>query len=223
VKVAFISDLHANFEAVAALAPRLSSADIVVCLGDLLGYYCQVNEVIDWVRENVTLCVMGNHDSFVLKGCPEGMPPAVQFGIEHAASVLDPDHALWLKDLPLVWGGVIGEKSVLIAHGSPWNPLGDYLYADSTRLAHLSDFKFDLVAFGQTHRFLARKEESKLLLNPGAVGQSRDSNTLGQATAAVVDFETMEVTGLVESYDKTKVLQMARALGAGEWITKYMV
>jgi putative phosphoesterase len=223
MKVAFISDLHANFEAVAALSPRLAAADMVVCLGDLLGYYCQVNEVMEWVRDNVSLCVLGNHDSFVLKGCPAGVPPAVRFGVEHAASVLEPDHASWLNKLPLVWGGNVADKSVLLAHGSPWNPLEDYLYADSPNLSRLSDFDFDLVVFGQTHRFFEKRETSRLLLNPGAVGQSRDAATIGHATAAMVDLATMQVTKFVEPYDAAKVLNIARAKGADEWIAKHMM
>lgn len=223
MKVALISDLHANFEAVRALSPALSAADTVVCLGDLLGYYCQVNEVMDWVREHVTTCVLGNHDAFVLNGCPDGMPPAVKFGVEHAAGILDADHARWLKALPLVWGGRFGEKSMLLAHGSPWSPLEDYLYDDSAKLPELSAFKFDIVAFGQTHRYHLSRSPSGVWINPGAVGQSRDAASLGHATAVILDTESMDVTRCIERYDTAKVIQLARQHGAGEWIGKHLV
>lgn len=223
MKVAFISDLHANLEAARALTPSLSEADMVVCLGDVLGYYCQVNEIMDWVREHVTVCVLGNHDWFVLTGCPDGVPPAVKFGVDHAAATLEADHARWLKNLPLLWGGHLADKSMLIAHGSPWNPLEDYLYDDSPKLPELGDFKFDILGFGQTHRYHLTRSASGLVLNPGAVGQSRDRATLGHATAAIVDTMSMEVTRSIERYDTAKVIQLARQCGAGEWIGKHLV
>jgi putative phosphoesterase len=223
VKAAFISDLHANYEAVSALSPHLAAADVVVCLGDLLGYYCQVNEVMNWVREHVTICVLGNHDAYVLDGCPPDMPPAVKFGVEHAARVLESDHAAWLRALPLTWGGFLGGKKVLLAHGSPWNPMEDYLYADNPALASLSDFAFDIVAFGQTHRFIEKRHANALHLNPGSVGQSRDAATSGHAVAAIVDLDTLQVTRLAEKYDTAKVIGLAQSCGADEWIGKHLI
>lgn len=223
MKVALISDLHANYEAARALTDDLSEVDFVICMGDLLGYYCQVNEIMDWVRAHVSVCVMGNHDWFVLKGCPEDVPPAVEFGVEHAAGILDPDHARWLGQLPLVWGGELAGRTLFVAHGSPWNPLEDYLYADSPRLAGLDEFNFDLMAFGQTHRYYSRRDGAKLVINPGAVGQSRDPATLGRATAAIVDLTTMEITRQIRPYDVEKVIRLARRQGADEWIQKFLM
>jgi len=223
MKVAFISDLHANYEALSVLTSRLMEADMIMCLGDLTGYYCQVNEVVDWVRETADVCVLGNHDLFVLKGCPSDAPPGVRFGIEHAAASLEPGHLEWLRGLPHLWGGEIGGKTVLLSHGSPWDPMRDYLYADSPKLDELDAFAFDVIAFGQTHRRIERQRNGRLLLNPGAVGQSRDVETLGCATAAFVDFPSLKVTQVAEPYDTSKVLGLARACGASDWIAKHLV
>ena len=223
MKVAILSDLHANYEAVRAVADDLAQADAVLCLGDLLGYYCQVNETMDWAREHVTHCVLGNHDHDVLHGCPEDVPPAVRFGIEFAAKTLDPSHAAWLRQLPLTWEGRLDDRSFLLVHGSPWNPLGGYLYADNPQLSELAQLDFDVIAFGQTHRFLQRRHGDRVHLNPGAVGQSRDSETISFACAVMLDTRTMEIERLIRNFDAANVVRLARSHGAGAWIEKYLI
>lgn len=223
MQVAIISDLHANYEAVRAIAGDLAQADAVLCLGDVLGYYCQVNETMDWVRENVTHCVLGNHDHHVLHGCPEHLPPAVRFGADFAARNLAPEHAGWLRQLPLTWEGRLDDRTFLLVHGSPWNPLEDYLYENNPRLAELAGLKFDMVAFGQTHRFFERRHEMHLHLNPGAVGQSRDRETLGCACAVMLDTRTMEIRRLIRKFDAMAVVSLAQEHGAGPWIEKHLI
>ena len=111
MRLALISDIHANFEALRALSDVLAEADQVLCLGDLVGYYCQVNEVIDYLRSLNALCLMGNHDNFLLHGYPPDALPAVRFGIEFADRVIDAGHRQWLASLPLAWGGFLGGRS----------------------------------------------------------------------------------------------------------------
>ncbi|MFC1461805.1 metallophosphoesterase family protein, partial [Verrucomicrobiota bacterium] len=192
MRLALISDIHANAEALGVLADVLSDADRVLCLGDLVGYYCQVNETIEAIRSLDPICVLGNHDHFLLDGCSDDEPPAVRFGIEFAAKTIAPEHRQWLASLPLVWEGVLGGRSVLMTHGSPWHPLTDYLYADNPALNELKDFDFDVITFAQTHRALERTESRPFLLNPGSVGQSRDVRA--QACAMILDTDSMAVT-----------------------------
>ncbi|NQT94804.1 MAG: metallophosphoesterase family protein [Lentisphaerae bacterium] len=221
MRLALISDIHANFEALRALSDVLTEADQVLCLGDLVGYYCQVNEVIDYVRSLNALCLMGNHDNFLLHGCPSDAPPAVRFGIQFAERVIDADHCRWLASLPLVWGGFLGGRSFLLTHGSPWCPLNDYLYDDSPALAGLEAFDYDVVAFGQTHRTLLRVERRPFLLNPGSVGQPRDVKA--QACALVVDTSTMTVERVVRPFDVDAVVHLAIQNGAREWVSKHLL
>lgn len=221
MRIAFLSDIHANAEAMRVLPAVVTAADEVVCLGDCTGYYCQVNEALDIVRGLNVRGVLGNHDYFVLHGCPPGMNDAVRFGVEYARRVLSPDHRAWLASLPLVWGGAIGGRTMLLAHGSPWRPLEDYLYADNPAIHDLDRFAYDVVAFGQTHRALVRDDRAPLLLNPGSVGQSRDHP--GVACALVLDTETLVVERIACPYDVGPVIALAERHGAGSWITKHLV
>jgi putative phosphoesterase len=222
VKLALISDLHANYEALQAVAEDVVEADVVACAGDLLGYYCQVNETLEWVRANVDYCVLGNHDHYVLNGCPDSAPPAVRFGVEFARRNIDPQHFDWLGHLSLTTEFSAGGKSFYLVHGSPWSPLEDYLYVDSPKIEELFAMSPDVIAFGQTHRFFSRNIGGRLRLNPGSVGQSRDPHTSGDACAVVLDTATLEVTRVVRPYDNSSVERLAREHGAGEWIQKFM-
>jgi predicted phosphodiesterase len=67
MRMAVLSDLHANLPALQAVWADLQARrpDAVYCLGDLVGYGAQPNEVIDFVRAEAIPTVMGNYDEGV--------------------------------------------------------------------------------------------------------------------------------------------------------------
>ncbi len=221
MRVVLISDLHANRDALEALSDVLAGADRVLCLGDLVGYYAQVNETLDYLRELEPICVLGNHDRFLLQGCPDDAPEAVRFGIDLADRLIDEDHRRWLATLPWCWGGELAGVSYLLSHGSPWRPFSDYLYEDRLESRRLAEFDYDVIAFGQTHRPLLHTTARPRLVNPGSVGQSRHS--AARACAVIVDSEPLELLPIERSYDPSRVIAAARRLGAGAWIEKHLV
>src|SRR5215470_11639669 len=113
MRLALISDLHANAAALSVLTDLLDAADRVVCLGDVVGYHCQVNETFDLLRRYDPVCILGNHDYYLLRGCPANMPDSVRFGVEYAARVITSDNLSWLARRQLVWGGQLGGLSCL--------------------------------------------------------------------------------------------------------------
>ncbi len=221
MNVLITSDIHANYEALIALEDLFQKADQVICLGDFVGYYCQVNEVLDFLRPFNPICILGNHDSSLLKGVSKETPDAVKFGIEYADKVIEKSHRDWLAGLPHLWGGELDTRTFLLAHGSPWSPMDDYLYPDSPELERLGAFNFNVVAFGQTHRPIQQTDRRPFLINPGSVGQSR--NERGVACATMLDTNAMHATAVSRPYDVTKVVELARANGAKDWITKYLL
>lgn len=222
MRIAVISDLHANFVALHALAADIAKADAIICLGDILGYYCEPRETIEWVQAHVNWCVRGNHDHYVLTGCPHGSPPAVRFGVEFASAHIGPTHKEWLSSLPLTKTLQLEGVSLLLVHGSPWDPLGGYLYEDNPRLNDLQTVGSEVVCFGHTHRFFLRNGHRYVHLNPGSVGQSRDKETVGFACAAIIDTENLSVTRIVRPYNVQNVLKLAYMNGAGPWIEKFL-
>ena len=66
-KVAFVSDVHANLEALQAVLAKLVDMSIY-CLGDIVGYGASPNEVIALLRSRGVTSVLGNHDYAVITG-----------------------------------------------------------------------------------------------------------------------------------------------------------
>jgi putative phosphoesterase len=221
MQLAIISDIHANYEALSAVSDILEKAELVLCLGDFVGYYCQVNEVIDYIRSLNAICVSGNHDNFLLHGCPSSVLPAVRFGIEFAARTISADNREWLSHLPLLWGGFLGERLVLSVHGSPWRPLEDYLYLNNPMFKQLDIFDYDIIAFGQTHRCIQRIGQKPYLLNPGSIGQPRDHK--GVSSLLVLETESMKVEKIERAFDVNRVIDLAIQNGAGEWIGRHLL
>ncbi|HEY9778063.1 MAG TPA: metallophosphoesterase family protein [Planktothrix sp.] len=221
MKIALIADLHANAVAFNSVLDVIDSCDRVVCLGDVVGYYTQVNETIDLLRKYNPLCIMGNHDYFVLNGCPKELQDSVQFGIDYARRTITAQNRQWLASLPQVWGGEVEGISCLFFHGSPWKPMEDYLYSNSQLLEGLDAFKYDLLAFGQTHRPLFRVDIKPYLINPGSIGQSREASLYGKACMAVLDTETKKIQAIVRDYDMPHVINEALSHGAGPWVQKF--
>ena len=67
MRYAFISDIHANIQALDAVFDDIDSQNIdcLICLGDIVGYGPSPAEVIDKLKNTATEFVLGNHDAAV--------------------------------------------------------------------------------------------------------------------------------------------------------------
>src|SRR5207253_2149178 len=67
MRVAVISDVHANFHALDAALRAIDGedVDVVWCLGDVVGYGPRPNECCETVQARADLCLVGNHDLVV--------------------------------------------------------------------------------------------------------------------------------------------------------------
>ncbi len=66
--IGFISDIHGNFPALQAVIEAIDKVgcDKVICLGDIVGYYCMPNECIDLLRNRNVFSLLGNHDYYMI-------------------------------------------------------------------------------------------------------------------------------------------------------------
>jgi diadenosine tetraphosphatase ApaH/serine/threonine PP2A family protein phosphatase len=192
-----LSDVHANFEALAAvLEASAGQWDQVLVLGDLVGYGADPNAVIERVRAlPVAAMVRGNHDKVAC-----GLDSADSFNhvarqaIEWTARELTPGNLRWLAELPR--GPVPVDDLAEICHGAPWDE-DAYLFDERDVERAMPLPGPPLCLFGHTHvpsvfRAGTTVEASlpirgercrveiapreRLLINCGAVGQPRDSD-----------------------------------------------
>jgi putative phosphoesterase len=200
MKVGVLADVHANLPALEAAlsALRERGAEAWICAGDLVGYGPHPNECVARVAELGATCVAGNHDLIALGRLPPDRCIALaRRTLEWTRAVLSADARTYLEGLPVTaeLGGV------LVAHGSLDDP-EEYVARRSRALAELARAPREARALvlGHTHRTLvAVAGDGRLVLNPGAVGQSRD--LLVRARCAVLDTEWLRVERLSLRYD----------------------
>lgn len=107
MKLALLSDLHANLEAVTACLAhaRGEGADAHAFLGDLVGYGADPGPVLELVRAHVergAIVVRGNHDAAAAGGDTRTMDPAAAEAIRWTRARLPEADLAWLGALPLV-------------------------------------------------------------------------------------------------------------------------
>jgi len=221
MKILFISDIHANLQALLALESHIQSANMTICLGDIVGYYCHVNEVIEFLIKHKVVCIQGNHDRYLIEGL-EGQTKAindsVKFGIEFAKECITEQNLIWLQSLPLTLAIKVDNLSILCCHGSPWDTINGYIYEDSNLFAKMQDFQYDIIALGHTHRqFL--KPGKQIVFNPGSVVQARDRE--GIVCAKILDTGSISFKDIYLDYDFQKEINYSLKLGAKDWIYKH--
>lgn len=222
MKILFISDIHGNYPALEVLRDYIENADMTICLGDIVGYHCYVNEVIDFLIKHDVICIQGNHDRYVFEGVEnqqKEINDSVKFGIEIAQKELSEDNKDWLSKLPTSFSFKVDNTSFLCCHGSPWDVTNGYVYENSSLFPKMQDFAFDVIALGHTHREYTKNLDGLIVFNPGSVGQARDIE--GMACAKVFNTETQGVKTIRERYDYMSTINNSIAHGAQEWIYKH--
>lgn len=210
-----LSDIHANLEALGAVLKDAARRgyEAVLCLGDIVGYGPNPNEVAAWVGANADVVIRGNHD----KVCC-GLAAFSTFNLAARCSSqwtrenLLEEHAQWLVQLQQ--GPVLVESFELV-HGAP-DDEDRYIFHEQEAEHGLMHAQEQVTFFGHTHvqggfmgerlrkrydvmrlnvlpRQMALRPDHAYLLNPGAVGQPRDGDAraaycIYDSTARVVEF-----------------------------------
>lgn len=192
MRILIISDIHANFTALQAVLGASRSVDQIWCLGDVVGYGPDPNQCIECLREIPNLiCLLGNHDAAVLGRIPLAtFNKDARVSIQWTRTVLTPASQAWLATLPESW--VNG--SAFLAHGSPRNPIWEYLLDPNTAALCFEFFDNPFCFVGHTHLPIAFlyngldhptrwliptpgqefHPNNRVIINPGSVGQPRD-------------------------------------------------
>jgi diadenosine tetraphosphatase ApaH/serine/threonine PP2A family protein phosphatase len=228
MKVLILSDIHANRTALEAVLEAAGSYDAVWCLGDIVGYGPDPNDCVAMVRDLPDLvCLRGNHDSAVI-GLTEKSKfnPSAQSVLEWTEEQLNPVHRKYLQSLSPQ--AKIGE--VTLAHGSPRDPVWEYIMDVYTATANFEYFDTSYCFVGHSHlpvlyylkpakklanvTFVYPGDTTALpnrsIVNPGSVGQPRDHDP--RAAFTIFDTDKNTWTQHRITYDISEVQQrMTRA------------
>jgi predicted phosphodiesterase len=231
MRIAVLSDIHANLPALEAVAADLPPVDEVWVLGDTVGYGPQPNEVIAMLQGMGARSVLGNHDGAAIGTVDVAyFNPDARAAIEWTAAALDANARSYLAALP----EVRADGELTAVHGSPRDPIWEYITGPAIAAANLGAFETRLCLFGHTHLPVAfraidsgidatiglpgteaRLGSERAMLNPGSVGQPRDG--LRDAAYAVLELNGSPEDDAFEfrriAYDIDRTQRLMREAG----------
>ncbi len=236
MRIAVLSDIHANriaLEAVLAVVDTLKP-DAIWCLGDVVGYGPEPQACVELIAARADLCLAGNHDLAVV-----GKVSLDEFSPDAYAAVL------WqrprLSATALAWLAQqqprLEPAGITLAHGSPRDPIWEYVLDAATAAANQAYFETQLCLIGHSHlaiawrlqpqadgawirvrlerrpvgEMLALTTTDRWLLNPGSVGQPRDGDP--RACFALLDTANLTWTWHRVAYDVAAVDAAIQAAG----------
>jgi len=181
VKIAIISDIHANLASLEAFPEK--DYDQLWCLGDLIDYGPKPREVIRQIRKRAAITVRGNHDHAVgFNVDPQCSLPFKKLAAEtreFTQRICTPDEMDYLRNRPIQQEISIDRTSFYLVHAMPTNPLSGYCLKDSEQWEKELDWvRADVLVVGHTHTPFIRRTGGKTIVNPGSLGQPKTGRTL---------------------------------------------
>jgi predicted phosphodiesterase len=237
MRILVLSDIHANLTALDALLESVEGLwDISVCLGDVVGYGPDPNEVTARLRELGTTTIRGNHDKAVAGIMDtEDFNPVAKAAVQWSRSELTKENLEWLSALP---PGPMEANGIVLVHGA-FQDEDEYVFTPSQALDGLLDSTAAVTFFGHTHHqggfsyrqdqlgvlqvhprmidssaLLNLQSDERYLLNPGSIGQPRDSDP--RAACAIANLDEQSVKFLRIEYDVAAVQARMRAAALPE-------
>jgi diadenosine tetraphosphatase ApaH/serine/threonine PP2A family protein phosphatase len=234
MRVAVVSDIHSNLHALEAVlaAIEAEAPDELWCLGDLVGYGPKPNECCAAIEERADVCLAGNHDLAV-----RGTIHLDEFGGEAAVA------ARWTREALAPSAQAFLDRlepegtahGIALYHGSARDPVWEYVLDDEAALVTIKLAGTPLVLVGHSHVALqVVKSDDDLqggvapagrelelggvraLLNPGSVGQPRDTDP--RAAWLLLDLDARRATFRRTEYDIERTQREIRDAGLPEML-----
>jgi predicted phosphodiesterase len=218
MKVAVISDIHANRQAFEAVLEAVAASDAAElwCLGDLVGYGADPDACVELARNHAAVCLAGNHDLAVTGEIPvDEFSRGASLAAHWTKQVISAENLAFLASLrPEGREGEIG-----LYHGSPRDPIWEYVLSALLAELCMDSHEQRIGLIGHSHvalSFVRREGElatgepqragedldisnGEWLLNPGSVGQPRDGDP--RAAWLLLDVEAMSASFKRTEYD----------------------
>ncbi len=216
-QITIFGDIHGNLPALQAVWAEMEKRGLErrFCLGDLVGYGVQPNEVVQLIRRHDVPTLMGNYDQGVGHdsddcGCAYRTPEAQALGERSIAwsnhNTTDANKA-YLRNLPMTLSLMMGKLRVTLVHGSP-RRINEYLYEDRPQqsIERLFDLVgADILVCGHTHKpYDRRLPNGRRLINAGSVGKPKDHDPRAGFVILTVDGKEVSTEFVRVEYDVEK-------------------
>lgn len=231
MRILILSDIHSNIVALETVLADAGSFDALWCLGDTIGYGPAPNECIELMQQHASVILTGNHDLACLGkiSLNDFNPDARRANLWNGAQ-LKPANREWM--LPLQPAQTVDDRYYLV-HGSPREPIWEYLLMPSQAIANLEWFHEPICFIGHSHVQFAFRcpngedrcerimpegnshitltSDARYFINPGSVGQPRDHDP--RAAYAILDTDKQILTFKRVAYDVQRTQEQMRSYG----------
>jgi putative phosphoesterase len=203
MRILVVSDIHANWPALAAID---EPHDLCICLGDLVDYGIDPAPCVRWAMGHAGYAIRGNHDH----GVSQGIPVSGENGYRYLTRVtrplmweaLGPDERRFLLQLPVTQRLTLDGRRFLLVHATPRDPLDEYLMKDPKLWAkRVHGVEADVVCVGHSHMQFNLVVDGVVVVNPGSVGQPRDGDP--RAAYAVIEDNKIELKRVAYPVEET--------------------
>jgi len=192
MKIAIISDIHGNLEALKNCFSFLESQDIdrIFFLGDAIGYLPYGLEVIDFLKKHNVHSLKGNHEAMLLGELPIKKKNRDIYKLDLISENINSDQLKFMQSWKEKENIEINNRKYLLIHGSPKDNLEGYIYPN-TNLDGYHNIPYDIIIMGHSHHPFVRFENNKIFINVGSVGLPRDVGNL--SSCCIIESHTMDV------------------------------
>jgi putative phosphoesterase len=203
VRILVISDIHANWPALAAID---EPHDVCLMLGDLVDYGPDPTACVRWSIEHAHYAIRGNHDHGVAQNVPvegeEGYRYLTRVSRPLQWASLGSDERRYLLRLPLTRRVTLDGRRFLLVHATPRDPLDEYLMKNPEAWARrVESAEVDIVCVGHSHMQFNLMAGGTVVLNPGSVGQPRDGDP--RAAYAIIEDGRIELKRVAYPVEQT--------------------
>lgn len=241
MRVAIISDIHANIEALEAVLADIKrqKTDEIICLGDIVGYGANPNECIELIKNTCSLIILGNHDAAAIGLLStDHFNVHAKIAIDWTAENLSAASQSILRSLPLKEI----KYSQAFVHATPYEPNMWYYITSLEEAAFNFQFFETVFCFvGHTHIpiiivlenekevFVHQsseikyfdKRQARFLINVGSVGQPRDRDP--KSCYGILDTDAQLFSYHRVAYDIAKAQNKMRKIKMPDFLVTRLV
>jgi predicted phosphodiesterase len=241
MRIAIISDIHANQEALEAVLKDIETqhVDQIVCLGDVIGYGANPNECVALIKQHCPTILLGNHDAAAVGTLStQYFNIHAKIAIEWTSEHLTQETREFIEKLPLT--KVVDDLTFV--HATPYEPKMWYYITSLEEAAFNFQFFDTTICFvGHTHIpmiiVLSEKKEvyvhqgdridygsftnTRFLINVGSVGQPRDRNS--KSCYGIIDTDKKTYGYQRVEYDLPKTQAKMRKIKMPDFLVTRLV
>ncbi len=193
--IGLISDIHGNYPALQEVLAALDQMKVseIYCLGDVVGYFTQINECCEELRHRKIPSLLGNHDWYMAAGsfCPRSK--SVNDCLRYQTEIITAENREWLAAQPVYRKA----HNIFMVHGGWSDPIDEYLSPEKSYFERLPGRWF---ASGHNHVQTLADFGDQVYCNPGSVGQPRDHDP--RAAFATFDGHTFSLHRVAYDIDE---------------------